>query len=137
MTIQTQIPPAVLEWIEELQKQAYQKGWDEATAALVQAAASARPGNGTVVKGKLERKKPKISAPQGGESNRERVLRALKNKPGMRLAEIARYLTEEDSTVNRLSILTTAKRMHKDRTLRKRGNKLFINDTPEQNQEAA
>ena len=136
MKTQVEIPPAVAEWLEGIRKEAYQKGWDDATAALVQAAASARPADSESKGGGLKRKPFKPANAEGEESNRDKVIRALRAKPGMRFADIPRWLQDEDPSVNRLTILTTAKRLYKNKVLKKRGVRLYVNDATEQ-QEAA
>lgn len=132
MKTQTEIPQAVVDWLESAKKEAYQKGWADATAALVQAAASARPTDSSPKGGGLKRKPFKPANAEGEESNRDKVIRALRAKPGMRFADIPRWLQEEDPSVNRLTILTTAKRLYKTKVLKKRGVRLYVNDTPEQ-----
>ncbi len=132
MKTQVEIPSHVLDWLEGRDRQAYQKGWEDATAALVQAAASARPGGKIAEKPTTPAFKPPVSPPPANETNRDRIIRALKAKPGMRAADIARWLINENPEVNRMTILTMTKRMQKDHALRKRGNGLYVNEIRDQ-----
>lgn len=132
-----EIPSAVAEWLERIRQEAYQKGWDEATVALVQAAKSARPVDISSKERKIDRKPFRAANATGEESNKDKVIRALRNEPGMRFADIPRWLQKEDASINRLTIITTARRLLKNRVLRKRGVRLYVNDAPEQQEAAA
>lgn len=130
-----QIPKHVEQWIEDLQRESYQKGWDDATEALLEAAAKKRPGGAkTAVPAATE---PSIEVPSvssldreiiemlANASNRERVMFALQARPGMRPVEVVRFL-ESIVAVKENSILTTIKRMRRDGEVQTRGNELYL-----------
>ena len=132
------IPEEVYRWMETLQAEAYQKGWEAATAAMVEAASAKRgapsqaDANGST-QPLANRTRVRLSdfgnaiAP----TYRDRIIEALKAKPGMRSAEVGRWIKERHADANPNSIQTTIKRMKK-KEIRQRGVRLYLADLHEQ-----
>jgi hypothetical protein len=139
------IPQHVLEWIEDLRQVAYQKGWDDATAAMMEAAASKRGAiterpiaadpAATAPPTRPAFARVRLSRPFGAKlTHRIRVLRALRVHPGMRPREVVQYLVKNgDASPHQANAVETAiKRMRKgpEAVLEYRGGGpyLFIKD---------
>jgi hypothetical protein len=132
------IPPHVLKWLEDLERSAYQKGWDDATAAHIEAIRVRRPASQviSVAAPAQLRMADKVIAQVRKETHRQRIIRALSAHPGMRTVALARQLVEEiseaggEGSLN--AIRTTIKRMVKDGSLRKESLRLYVNEPERQ-----
>jgi hypothetical protein len=112
------IPKHVLDWLDEIETRAYQRGWDDATRALVEAAAQNRLPNQRPM---MRRKLPADLAVEvpAGETTRQMIARALRENPsGLRAAEVPRWLSEQATTkFNEGTVHTFIKRMLRDGSL--------------------
>jgi flagellar biosynthesis/type III secretory pathway protein FliH len=152
-----EVPDAVVQWLEatrlegrqEGHKEGYQKGWDEATAALVEAARAKRSEGGVAPPGSGER--PHIAriradiengaepAAETEERNYTKlVMGALAARPGMRAMQIVDWILERDSNANRNSILTAIKRLKKpnNKRIRQHSLRLYLVQSEEQREAA-
>lgn len=122
------IPPHVLDWFEEIEKTAYQKGWDDATAALIEAAKARRPVMElpAATDSPTQRRVTLPTIRAGRETNRAAVVRALTAKPGMRPVDVPRWLQDTGTPMNSTSIMTLIKRMRRERNIEKRGDGLYL-----------
>jgi hypothetical protein len=130
------IPEHVTSWLEELQLAAYQRGWDEATAAFQRAAASMRPtgpATSNEVKGSAEQtaivRRRRATVPSevsSGSTARERILAALLERPGMRPVEVVAFLKQFDPSLKDQTVLTAIKRLRHSHGLEYRGGGLHI-----------
>jgi len=118
----------------EGRNEGYQKGIDDASAA----AAAAVTGIAEIIKNKVTETTTAVKEPlervrfrprlaesvkwTGEETNREKILRALKAKPGMRPVEIIAWLADNGGDPNTNSITTTIKRMRDSDEIEKRGD---------------
>jgi hypothetical protein len=123
------IPKAVLEWIEGARAESYkrghaegyQKGWEAATSALVQAARASKPEQ--VVNGE-----PVIDF-SAAETTRDRIRLVLKSNPGLRPSEVIRWFEDHDMGDNASTLLTTIKRMRVSEMFKDRNDsRLFLED---------
>ena len=93
------IPQHVLDWLEDIERRAYQRGWNDATHALVEAAAQNRLPNQRPM---MRRKLPTDLAAEvpAEETTRQMITRALRANPsGLRAAEVPRWLSERGPLV--------------------------------------
>ena len=132
----TAIPPHVLNWLEDLETKAYQKGWEDATRAMMSAAASQRIAGPLAIlnDGTAE---TEATAPQPirrispviramGKTNADFVLATLRERPGLRPIEVFQALHEGGYQPNRESISTCIKRLRNEGRIMKRGTGLYI-----------
>lgn len=137
-----EIPKHVTQWIEDVARSSYQRGWDDATAAMLQAQAAASqrglehsrlPAAPTVTRtaSRTTAVAPlPMTLPENGgrESARGRVIRALRVRPGMRPVEIVQCVSQldGDDQVSEGAILTAIKRLRKNGTIEKRGTEYYL-----------
>jgi len=90
----------------------YQKGLDDASATVAEAIASKRAESAPAESRHHERAQL-IESIQWSpdDTNRDRILRAVRAQPGMRPVEIIKWLQDHGANPNENSILTTIKRM--------------------------
>jgi hypothetical protein len=129
------IPDHVIGWLETMQLEAYQKGWDDATAAVVEAASAKRGASST--------KAPDTSRPPvihhvrpseigtgktDGLSYPDWVVQALEFQSGIRAVQVANWVLERNPAANRQSIYTAIKRMKiaRNQRVRQHGVKLYL-----------
>jgi hypothetical protein len=109
----------------------YQKGWDAATAAMIEAASSKRAPMQPELKlePKVHRERTHLLQPTAEvtpQTSRDLIATALLNKPGMRPTELARWAAQEHGS-NEKTILTQIKRMRKRGEFEKRNDsQLFL-----------
>jgi hypothetical protein len=114
----TTIPKYVIEALERWQRETEVKAFEAAARAIVEAATRNGPGASGLM---LQEEKQEHKSPQVGETNRDRVLRALRAKPGMRPSEVVKWLKSQGNSFNEQSILTTIKRLQDD-AIERRGS---------------
>lgn len=126
------IPDYVLQALERMRREAklredaaYQRGWDSATAALVNAANTTR----VAVPAEVGAAETQIAELAAANNNRERVTIALRARPGMKGMEVFGWLAQLGFDVKRQSILTVIKRMRKDGEIQSKGSKLYLRST--------
>ena len=127
----TAIPPPVLRWLEDLETKAYQRGWEDATRAMIAAASSHRIAgplailNDRAVEADAAGPQPirKISPVirAMGKTNADFVMATLREHPGLRPIGIFRVLDEAGYQPNRESILTCIKRLRNEGRIVRRG----------------
>jgi hypothetical protein len=112
------IPKHVLDWLDDIETRAYQRGWDDATRALVEAAAQNRlPNQRSMVRRRLPADLA-VEAP-AEETTRQMITRALRANPsGLRAVEVPRWLSEQGTAAfNHSTVYTFIKRMLRDGSL--------------------
>lgn len=143
------IPEPMAQWLASIQDEAYQrgheegyqKGWDEATAALVEAAKEKRvtpahtPQEPRVSEQPLSIRTRVRASDFEDLSYKQRIVSALRESPGLRAADIARRLKALDPRVNENSVKTTIKRMKNKEIRQTRNKKWLLNE--DHSQEAA
>jgi hypothetical protein len=155
-----QAPKELTDWvtyIENVRREAHERGraegrvegLEEGYQKGIEAASAAIAGVAETIKGKIVktphhpwveehstpagRIRPRLTETvewTGEETNREKILRALQAKPGMRPVEIITWLEQNGAEPNTNSISTTIKRM-RDIDIEKRGEGWFIRDQVE------
>jgi hypothetical protein len=129
MTTQANIhvPNAVAEWFTQVEREAYMRGWNEATQAILLAAAAVKPPAASLSRTDSNGSaRPQMFAPVGGVTNRERVIRALQAKPGMRPREVAKWIQSTEPEIKTRSIETAVKRMKGKEIDKNRSPELYL-----------
>jgi len=114
MSIPDFVSQAIEKWAKQREDAAYQRGWDACAAALMEAAAKQRSPNSPPLAEHPVRdlsQEARLIGELAQATNRERVAFALRSRPGMRMAEVPRFLAEFVPDINVQSIYTTIKRM--------------------------
>jgi hypothetical protein len=95
--------------MEELLKQAYQRGWDDATAALIAAARAGAVADPAPTKTNGA-EHPSISEIDAHVTAREAVERALRARPGMHSSEIHKWVVANGMQIKFEAVRTAIKR---------------------------
>lgn len=132
------MPQQILDWLGEQERrvqEAYQKGWDDATTALVEAArakrsvgAGASPVSVPVIAQTSPKQATVMANREGRPTNRAAVIEALRAQPGQRPSEIPRWLERAGMPMNATSILTLVKRMKREGNIVNRDGRYFLSE---------
>jgi hypothetical protein len=123
----TTIPQYVIESLERWQRETEVKAFEAAARAIMEAATRNVPNASGLA---LPENKQEQTSTQGVETNRDRVLRALRAKPGMRPSEVVKWLKSQGNNFNEQSILTTIKRLQGD-VIERHGDGYYIREITE------
>ena len=130
----TTLPDYVTDALDRMQREAkereqvaFQRGWDAATSALIQAATNARES--ALPSKPVDPGEALVAELINAKSNRERVEITLKLRGGMRPIEVFNYMASIGLPVKRSGILTVIKRMRADGALYNRGTQVLLTPT--------
>jgi hypothetical protein len=113
--------------VEEALQAAYAQGWDDATAAIVEAAKQLRPAAKAGKSESPSRKKgnnkvPSLARVNAEISAREAVEKVLVARPGLQAAEIHRLIIADGMEIKFDAVRAVLSRLTKKRTLLRQGD---------------